>query len=83
MSAKEQIKILADYIMAEVEGEPSQDEGAGDTAVRIIKKYKAAFEEILITKPIECDGNFQGDYACDLHIKIAEEVLGKVKAPAI
>ena len=35
---KSQIDILADFIMANVDGEPSQDEGAGDTAVRIIKR---------------------------------------------
>ena len=47
MSAKQQIKILADYIMAEIPGEPSRSEGAGDTAVRLLKQYRDAFVEIM------------------------------------
>ncbi len=39
-------------------------------------KYRKALEEILITKPIVCDGNHQGDYACDVHVEIAKEALG-------
>ncbi len=35
-----QIDKLANFIMAEVEGEPSISEGAGDTAIRIIKKLQ-------------------------------------------
>ncbi len=42
MSADEQNKIVADYIMANVPGEPSRDEGAGTCAVRLLKKYRAA-----------------------------------------
>lgn len=38
---KSQIDILADFIMAEVDGEPSLSEGAGDTAIRIIKQLQA------------------------------------------
>lgn len=37
----EQIEKLATFIMAEIEGEPSQSEGAGDTAIRIIKQLQA------------------------------------------
>ena len=37
---KSQIDLLADYIMAEVPGEPSRDEGAGETAVRLLKEYR-------------------------------------------
>ena len=36
-----QIDKLAKFIMAEVEGEPSENEGAGDTAIRIIKQLQA------------------------------------------
>jgi len=46
MSAESEIKVLADFIMAEVEGEPSQSEGAGTTAIRIIKRYKTALEKL-------------------------------------
>lgn len=37
---KNQINKLADFIMNEVEGEPSQDEGVVDCAIRIIKEAK-------------------------------------------
>lgn len=36
-----QIDKLAKFIMSEVEGEPSQSEGAVDTAIRIIKSYQS------------------------------------------
>ena len=39
--AKTQIDLLADYIMAEIPGEPSQSEGAGDTAIRVITTLRA------------------------------------------
>ena len=35
-----QIDKLANFIMSEVEGEPSQNQGAADTAIRIIKSYQ-------------------------------------------
>ena len=38
---KTQIDILADFIMANVDGEPSRSEGAGDCAIRIITELKA------------------------------------------
>ena len=39
--SKEQIDILADWIMSNIKGEPSESEGAGDTAIRIIKRLQA------------------------------------------
>ena len=41
-----QLKILTDYIMAEVDGEPSRNEGAADTAIRIIKQLRAENKEL-------------------------------------
>ena len=38
---KTQIDKLADFIMAEIDGEPSRSEGAGDCAIRIIKQLEA------------------------------------------
>ena len=38
-------------------------------------KLKKALEEITAIQPIVCDGNHQGDYACDLQKEIAEEAL--------
>ena len=35
----EQIKRLADFIMAEIPGEPSQDEGAVDCAIRLLREH--------------------------------------------
>lgn len=40
MSAEEQIDKLAKFIMAEVDGEPSGGEGAGECAIRIIRDLK-------------------------------------------
>ncbi len=38
MTSREQIDKLAKFIMEEVDDEPSQDEGAVDTAIRIIRE---------------------------------------------
>lgn len=43
---REQIDKLASFILAEVPGEPSQNEGAVDTAVRIIRKSQARIAEL-------------------------------------
>ena len=40
-SAKSQIEALADFIIAEVDGEPCQNEGAVDCAIRVIKILKS------------------------------------------
>lgn len=40
-----------------------------------IQPYKDALTEIVETRPIECDGNFQEMYACILHDKIAKQAL--------
>ena len=37
----DEIDKLANFIMAEVEGEPLQNEGAGTCAIRIIKEFQA------------------------------------------
>ena len=54
----EQIDLLANFIMAEVEGEPSQSEGACECAIRIIKQLKAD-KEILKCKLIEAEHSLQ------------------------
>lgn len=48
MSADKQLTILASYIMSEIPGEPSQDEGAGNCAVRLLKKYRRALEAVML-----------------------------------
>lgn len=47
MSAEQQTGILANYIMAEIPGEPSRDEGAGTCGVRLLKKYRDALRTIM------------------------------------
>ena len=37
-----------------------------------------AFMEIRQTMPICCDGNPQGDYACDIHQRVAIEILKEI-----
>ena len=46
MSAKQQIELLANYIMGNVPGEPSRDEGAGSCAVRLLSRYREALARI-------------------------------------
>lgn len=45
MAEKSQIELLADYIMLNIPGEPSQSEGAGDTAIRLLKLYRQKVQE--------------------------------------
>ena len=41
-----QIDLLANYIMGEIPNEPSCNEGAGDTAVRLLKEYRNRLNHI-------------------------------------
>ncbi len=41
-----QLQKLAEFIMREVPGEPSQSEGAGDCAIRIIKERDAVIKRL-------------------------------------
>lgn len=43
---KAQVNQLATFIMENIEGEPSQSEGAIDTAIRIMAKQKAQVKEL-------------------------------------
>lgn len=47
MSAEQQTKIVADYIMANVPGEPSRSEGAGGCAVRLLNTYRVTLRQIM------------------------------------
>ena len=44
---EDQIGLLANYIMSNIPGEPSQSEGAGSTAVRIMVMYRRALRGIM------------------------------------
>ena len=46
MSAEQQIAVVANYIMAQIPGEPSRSEGAGDCAIRLLKEYRDALRAI-------------------------------------
>jgi len=46
MTYTTEIVALANFIMAEVPGEPSQSEGAGHAAIRIIRTQQARIEEL-------------------------------------
>lgn len=47
MSTDQQNELVANYIMANVPGEPSRSEGAGECAVRLLAKYRTALIEIM------------------------------------
>lgn len=47
MSAEEQKQLLADYILANIPGEPSRSEGFGDVAVRLLRRYRYALDCIM------------------------------------
>lgn len=53
---EEQTKLLADYIMANVPGEPSRDEGAGECAVRLMRWYRSGFSRIMAELGVPGDG---------------------------
>ena len=43
----EQIDVVGDYILAEIPGEPSRNEGPGRTAVRLLRQYRLTLETIM------------------------------------
>lgn len=63
-----QIDCLAKFIMAEIQGEPSQSQGAVDTAIRIIREQQAQLAEAreLLERVSKADGPIYGDRLADL-----------------
>lgn len=47
-AAEQQIDELAQFIMAEIPGEPSKSEGAVDTAIRLLRFYHSELVGLLI-----------------------------------
>lgn len=43
---KSQVDLLADWILANVPGEPSQSEGAGECAIRIMQQQRATIQKL-------------------------------------
>ena len=46
MSAEQQTELLAAYILHNIPNEPSQSEGAGECAVRLLESYRRALGQI-------------------------------------
>ena len=46
MNARAEIYALANFILVEVPGEPSQSQGVGHTAIRIIRDQRARIEAL-------------------------------------
>lgn len=70
-----QVAVLANYIVSEIPGEPCQSEGAGTTAVRLLKEYRKAL--VLIVEEL---GQMRGGYyqtvdAVDNAFRAAKDVL--------
>lgn len=42
-----QIYLVADYIIRRIPGEPSENEGAGETACRLLEMYRVALQAIM------------------------------------
>jgi len=76
MSASDQTEKLANYIMANVEGEPSQSEGAGDCAIRIIGELQSALRDA------EAQIRGMSDHAEALPASWCEEIVLEDKAEA-
>ncbi len=52
MSAQEQIAQLAVFILNEVPGEPSENEGVVDTAIRLIRRSLSSDDEAETPRPV-------------------------------
>ncbi len=68
MTAKEQIDQLANYIMHEIPGEPSQEGGAVETAIRLLGERQGLIE--LCTQASEA-------------LRLTREYVGEEMLPAI
>ncbi len=68
-----QIDILSDFIMANVKGEPSRSEGAGDTAVRIIEQLQASLQQIAEHRVLVRDD--EGETEADAMARVAKKAL--------
>ncbi len=82
----EQIDKLANFIMSEIEGEPSQNEGAGDTAIRIIKQLRTSHAALLTAlNRLKIQAKLTSDYEDELTgtlhsaVKQAEQAIKEAK----
>ena len=63
----EQIDIFANFIMNEIDGEPSRSEGAGDCAIRIIRQLEIKLENAEVAQS-----------NAEVIVNVLENVLHKV-----
>jgi len=63
VSAEEQIEKLANFITAEVDGKPSESEGAGDCAIRIIRELKERTESAEHNFAVQLDATREAEAA--------------------
>ena len=71
MTCESEMKLLADYILAEIEGEPSENDGAGGTAVRLLRKYRMASDELRVLRSVAQGDDFAALFpaaSSDAHI---------------
>lgn len=85
MNSKSQIELLADFIMIEVPGEPSRNEGAGDCAIRLIKQYLALVDAVnayrMAHSAAEAHGGHMVDYTGTLNDTYAAMLVLADEAP--
>ena len=77
MSAKSETRRMANYIMAHVPGEPSRSEGAGECAVRLLKKYRQALAEIMSELGVP-DGNYLAPVA-NAYVLARDALAGRTR----
>jgi hypothetical protein len=84
-----QINKLANFIMAHVEGEPSQSEGAVDTAIRLLVAYNqqaqqvAGYQEALEKIQAMYHPDYETNGTLELAYRIAEQALAQTAEPAV
>lgn len=75
----DQIDLLAQYMMEKIPSEPSQDEGAGDCAIRLLTKYRLALRAIMLELVVSGPGY---PVPVDNAYEIAREALDISKSVA-
>lgn len=89
MSEREQIDKLANFIMAEIEGEPSQSQGVVDTTIRLIKQLRTALaaakkENSRLTSRLDNFVHTNSEFAkritkAEADLKLCKNALKKIK----
>jgi hypothetical protein len=76
---KSQVDLLADWILVNVPGEPSQSEGAGECAIRIMQQQRATIQQ-LEARVKEAEALYADSCsALNAHMGIHAQVVNRVK----